>query len=208
MQRAILIVLLFGLFAQMAPAQPVSSDEPSVEPTYDRYGERGAYGTGNRAGRGEYRVDPRQTHRLVERWKASKQDAEREKVEGDLRNVLKREFAARLSVHEREIKELEEKVRQLRERLTLRKEKQDEIVEHRLQQILRDAQGLGWGSEGAGASATYRMWHTTTEAAAPAATEDLFGPATTTTDVPHEPEGAEDLFGGEAPSVDLEFAPK
>jgi hypothetical protein len=202
MKRAILIVLFFGLVASIAPAQPGPADEPSIEPTYSGYGGRGGYGRGGgRFGR-EYGVKG-QTHRLVVRWKASKQDAEREKTEADLRNVLKREFTARLAAHEKEITDLEEKVRQLRERLTLRKEKQSEIVEHRLQQILREAQGLGWGSEGTGGSATF--YHSTTTEAAQAAPADLFGPATTT-DVPHEPEGAEDLLG--EPRVDLEFVPK
>jgi hypothetical protein len=201
MQRAIFIVLFFGLVASTAPAQPGPADEPSIEPTH---GGRGApYGMSGRAGR-EYRLDPRQTQRLVGRWKASKQDAEREKVEAELRNALKREFAARLAAHEKEIKNLEEKVRQLRERLTLRREKQDEIVDHRLQQLLRDAQGLGWGSEVAGRESIFHYPQATN--AAQTATDDLFGPATSTESL-HEAED-EDIFGGAAPSADSALAPK
>jgi hypothetical protein len=93
---------------------------------------------------------------FIERWKAAREGDERAKVESTLREMLQREFAARLAEHEREIKELEEKVRQLRNRLSLRREKQDEIVDHRLQQILRDAQGLGWGTEGMGGQSMFR----------------------------------------------------
>jgi hypothetical protein len=211
MQRVILIVLLFGLVTSIAPAQPGPADEPSIEPTYGGSGGRGAYGgygrgaygMEGRARRGEYGVDAR-IHRLVERWKASKQDAEREKVQTELRNVLQREFAARLAVHEREIKELEEKVRHLRERLSLRREKQDEIVEHRLQQILREAQGLGWGSEVARSESILDYGETTD--AAQAAAEDLFGGPPTTSDALQAED--EDIFGGAAPSGDSALAPK
>jgi hypothetical protein len=153
MKRAILILLSIGLLGSFASAQPGPADQPSEEPTYGEYGEMGgnAYGRGIMMEGGRYgrafRVDPRQTQKLIEGWKNSKEGAEREKLETELRALLRREFASRLAVHEREIKKLEEKVRQLRERLALRKEKQEEIVDHRLQQILREAQGLGWGSE-------------------------------------------------------------
>jgi hypothetical protein len=203
MQRAIVIVLSFGLIASWASAQPGPADEPSIEPTHGGGG--APYATSGRAGR-EYRIDPRQTQRLVERWKASKLDAEREKLEFELRGQLKREFAARLAVHEREIKQLEEKVRQLRERLTLRREKKDEIVEHRFQQILRDAQGLGWGSEVTRSESIFHYEEATD--AAQAAAEDLFGGPARTVDPVQETEAAEDIFGGEAPSADPTLAPK
>jgi hypothetical protein len=211
MLRAILIVLLFGLFAQMAPAQPGPADEAMMDSGYGVYGEMRAYGARGGAGRGEYGVEA-QIHRLVERWKASKQDAERGKIETWLRNGLKHEFKARLAAHEKEINELEEKVRQLRERLALRKEKQDEIVEHRLQQILRDAQGLGWGSEGRGSSATF--YHSTTTEAVQPASDDLFGPPAeipaeppAEISAPREADEEDNLFGGEASSAASDLAP-
>jgi hypothetical protein len=202
MQRAILIVLSFGVFATMAPAQPTPTDEVFVQPTL---GERGSpFGMNGAPGR-ERRIDPRQTQKIVERWKTSQDTAEREKLEAELRGQLKREFAARLAVHEREIKQLEEKVRQLRERLALRKEKQDDIVDHRLQQILRDAQGLGWGAEGVHGNAIYQYWQAT-DAASPAS-DDLFAPAADN-DAPAGAEGADDVFDSEAPSPDSALAPK
>ncbi|HEX2476184.1 MAG TPA: hypothetical protein VHK01_15645 [Lacipirellulaceae bacterium] len=200
MQRAFLSMLSFGLIASIALAQPAeTTDQPSVSPTYS--GRGAPYGA---TGAREYRLDPRQTQRLIERWKASQETAEREKLEAELRGQLKREFAARLAVHEREIKQLEEKVRQLRERLALRREKQDEIVDHRLQQILREAQGLGWGSEGVHSNAIYQYWQAAD--ATQAAADALF---TSPTDrVPlNEGQPVEDFFG-EAPSAGSDLAPK
>jgi hypothetical protein len=84
---------------------------------------------------------------LLGSWKAAANESERSKVEKELREVLKGEFQARLGAHEKEIAQLEAKVKRLREQLELRRKKQDDIVDFRVQQLLREAQGLGWGTE-------------------------------------------------------------
>jgi hypothetical protein len=199
MQRAILIAFSFGLFASSVAAQP--ADEPVEVPVDSDNGVSPYF-------RREYarvvrQIDPRQTQQLVQRWKDSKDAAEREKLETELRGRLKLEFTARLARHYQEIKELEEKVRQLRERLALRKEKQEEIVGHRLQQILREAQGLGWDSEGVHGNAIYQSLQAT-DAAAGHLNDLLWPPAA------GEPlnaaEAADDILD-EATSADPEPAP-
>jgi polyhydroxyalkanoate synthesis regulator phasin len=80
-------------------------------------------------------------------WKAAGSESDRGRIEKKLREVLKGQFQARLAAHQKEIEQLEAKVKQLREQLELRRTKQDEIVDFRLQQLLREAQGLGWGTE-------------------------------------------------------------
>jgi hypothetical protein len=141
----------------------------------------GGYGEGGMGGRGYGAGNPRQTRKLIDRWKASKDGSERANIEKSLREGLKVEFSRRLAAHENEIKQLEEKVRQLRERLDLRREKQDEIVDNRLQQLLRDAQGLGWGADGADGQAGAIQWFGMMSSEP---TQDLFGA---------EPQSAEPL---------------
>jgi hypothetical protein len=151
------------------------------------------YGRESRMGEyGVRRIDPRQMQKLIEGWKNSKEAVEREKLETELRALLRREFASRLAVHEREIKQLEDKVRQLRERLALRKDKQEDIVDHRLQQILREAQGLGWGSDEAGSRSAFGYWPTTTDTTEPAPVE---GVAPADDSALREPAPSDDLFG-------------
>jgi polyhydroxyalkanoate synthesis regulator phasin len=142
MKRAILMVIVFAFIASLATAQ----DPPSAL-------------TENRPRiLTPYHVDPVQRHgeqtdryvqKMANSWKEAKDAEGREKIEKSLRDALTKEFEVRMEAHEREVKELEKKVRQLRERLALRKEKQVEIVENRLEQILREAQGLGWGTDAA-----------------------------------------------------------
>lgn len=92
--------------------------------------------------------DPeRKVNSHVEQWKAAEDDDARGKAEGELRAALKESFEFRLRRHEEQIHELEDRVKRLREQLDQRREKQDEIVDFRLQQLLREAQGLGWGTE-------------------------------------------------------------
>lgn len=193
MRRAILIALSFGLIASNVSAQP--TDQPGEVGMFESNGESPYVRALSQ--RVERRIDPRQTQKLIERWKNSNESAEREKLETELRALLRREFAARLAVHEREIKQLEEKVRQLRERVALRKEKQEEIVAHRLQQILRDAQGLGWGAEGVHGEAMY--WPATDATSAAAA--DPFAPSADS--VLNEAESA-DALSGESAATDLD----
>jgi hypothetical protein len=83
---------------------------------------------------------------LLDKWKKAK-EAEREGIQKDLREALKKEFQAGIAANEKEIAELEAQLKQLREKLDLRRQKQEEIVDFRVQQLLREAQGLGWGTE-------------------------------------------------------------
>jgi hypothetical protein len=174
MRKSFLIVLLAGLLAPIANAQPPQPADQLAQPPqsyapyesyggeggmmgggygggeeYGRGGYEGGYGSGGYGGRGGYEspANPRAMRQIVDQWKAATDASERDKLEQSLRNRLKTEFNARMNSHVAEIKELEEKVRQLRARLNLRREKQDEIVDHRLQQLLRDAEGLGWGAD-------------------------------------------------------------
>jgi hypothetical protein len=81
---------------------------------------------------------------LVQRLKDAKSDSEIEKLKGQLEEALEKSFAMRQKRHTQEIEELEAKVKTLKELVAKRQEKRREIVANRREQILRDAQGLGW----------------------------------------------------------------
>lgn len=82
---------------------------------------------------------------LLSAWKEAEPD-DQAKVEEELKGVLTETFAVRQRAHEAEIAALEEQVRRLREQLERRKARQAEIVDLRLKQLLREADGLGWGT--------------------------------------------------------------
>ena len=87
----------------------------------------------------------RRVQGLVRDWKAAISDNVRSAAEDNLRKALAEAFAARMAEHEQQVEELEARVQELRAQLDRRREKQDEIIDFRLEELLREAQGLGWG---------------------------------------------------------------
>jgi len=80
---------------------------------------------------------------LLSKWKSAS-ESDRPEAEKDLREALKKEMQANFAQDENAIKGLEAQVKLLQYRLDLRRQKQDEIIDLHLQQLLHDAQGLGW----------------------------------------------------------------
>ena len=81
---------------------------------------------------------------IVEQLKNAKSDDEIDKFKGQLDDALEKSFALRQKRHNQEIEELEAKVKTLKELVAKRQEKRREIVANRREQILHEAQGLGW----------------------------------------------------------------
>jgi hypothetical protein len=81
---------------------------------------------------------------LLRKLAAADSDANRSAIKTQLKENLGKQFDARQKRHEQEIKTLEEKVKKLKELVLRRQESRDEIISRRLDQVLRDAEGLGW----------------------------------------------------------------
>lgn len=65
-----------------------------------------------------------------------------------LGDLLDAQFNARQKRRELEIQQIEERVKSLREALDKRADAKDKIIERRLNDLLTDAEGLGWGDAG------------------------------------------------------------
>ncbi len=76
--------------------------------------------------------------------------AKKSDVESKIEALLGKQFDLRQQSREEELKGLEERVRKLRENFEKRQNARAEIVKHRLEEIKRDAEGLGWGENKAG----------------------------------------------------------
>jgi hypothetical protein len=81
---------------------------------------------------------------LAHQLSAAKSDSERDKIKVQLVDVLEKQFDLRQRRHTDEIAALEAQVKKLRSLVEKRQENRREIVAKRLDQILSDAQGLGW----------------------------------------------------------------
>jgi hypothetical protein len=84
---------------------------------------------------------------IITKYKATEDEKERGKLVDDLTTAVSEQFDARQEAREGELKQLEEQLRKLRELHARRAKGKDEIVRDRVRQLLRDADGLGWGAD-------------------------------------------------------------
>jgi enoyl-CoA hydratase/carnithine racemase len=85
-----------------------------------------------------------QAEQLAQQLAAAKSDSDRDKIKGQLSENLEKQFDERQKRHEQEIKALEAQVKQLKDLVDKRQENRREIIGARLNQIVKEAQGLGW----------------------------------------------------------------
>ncbi len=85
-----------------------------------------------------------QAEQLSQQLAAAKSDSDRDKIKGQLSEILEKQFDERQKRHEEELKALETQVKKLKDLVDKRQENRREIIGARLNQILKEAQGLGW----------------------------------------------------------------
>lgn len=85
-----------------------------------------------------------QAEALAQQLAAAKSDSDREKIKGQLVEVLEKQFDQRQKRHEEEIKQLEAQLKKLKDLVDKRQENRREIIARRLDQIVKESQGLGW----------------------------------------------------------------
>lgn len=81
---------------------------------------------------------------LARKYAQEKGESGREQIKSRLTDVLKEQFDARQKRHQDEIKQLEDQIKKLKDLIEKRQENRQEIIARRLDQMLREAQGLGW----------------------------------------------------------------
>jgi hypothetical protein len=95
-----------------------------------------------------YRKLSNQISELAAKYKSLSDDNERSAVEQELLARVNDQFTVRQALREKELMELEEQVKHLRDLHEKRNGQKDRIVGDRVQLLLREAQGLGWGDAG------------------------------------------------------------
>jgi hypothetical protein len=101
-----------------------------------------------------YRISRDQTHEeaslaqkatsLAKQLGTVKSDDDRDKLKTELSTVLEKQFDLRQKRHQKEIDSLETQVKKLKNLVDKRQENRREIIAKRLEQIQREADGLGW----------------------------------------------------------------
>jgi len=89
---------------------------------------------------------------LSAKYEAADKPEEQKRVKAELREVLTKQFNLQHQRRELELARIEERVQKLRDQIKKRNEARDSIIDRRLEQLINDAEGLGWspGSAGTG----------------------------------------------------------
>jgi len=85
-----------------------------------------------------------QTQRAAQGYREATDQQQRGQLKAALATLIEKHFEVRHAIRRKEIAELEAQVKQLRDLLERRKQAQEKIVDMRLQQFIRTADGLGW----------------------------------------------------------------
>jgi hypothetical protein len=93
---------------------------------------------------GEDTEQARQTEALVRQLGEAKDDAERDKLKTRLTEVLEKQFDFRQKRHTTQIEQLEKTIKKLKELVQKRQDNRRDIISKRLDQLEREARGLGW----------------------------------------------------------------
>jgi hypothetical protein len=88
-----------------------------------------------------------ETREQIEAYRRTQDNDEKIRIAKALPDLVGKQFDARQEVRERELKQLEEQLHKLQELHQRRAKQREQIVEERVRQLLRDADGLGWGSD-------------------------------------------------------------
>lgn len=94
-----------------------------------------------------------QVRRLLGQYREAAADADKEKLKKNLVEAIETQFGLQQKRRDQEIKQVEARVKRLRDLLEKREAQKRRIVDSRVDQLLREAEGLGWtapGEEGHG----------------------------------------------------------
>jgi hypothetical protein len=86
---------------------------------------------------------PSLAHRYVE----AKEDEKRQ-IREQLKDALNHEFDDHIKAHQKELDDLEKQIARIRDVVRKRLDAKSTIVERRLEQLIQEAEGLGWNAPG------------------------------------------------------------
>lgn len=90
----------------------------------------------------------RAAQELAERHASAQEEEQRAEIVEELHEVVEKQFDLRQQGRAEELDALERELARLRDTHQRREEQKEEIVQDRVEDLLRDAEGLGWGSTG------------------------------------------------------------
>jgi hypothetical protein len=87
---------------------------------------------------------------LLSQYAAADKPDEQKRLKAELRDALTKQFDVQRQRRELELARVEDRIKKVREQLKKRNEARETIVDRRLDQLINDAEGLGWTAPAGG----------------------------------------------------------
>lgn len=89
-----------------------------------------------------------QSAQLAKQYVEAKKEEEKKEIRKHLTEVLSHQFDLHIQAQQKELEDLEKQIANLRTVLKKRLDAKTPIVERRLEQLIQEAEGLGWNAPG------------------------------------------------------------
>jgi hypothetical protein len=86
--------------------------------------------------------------RLAQQYVKTEKEEERKEIRKKLAEMLAKQFDTRAQQQQKELEELEKQITQLRAVLKKRLDAKSTIIDRRIEQLIQEAEGLGWNAPG------------------------------------------------------------
>ena len=87
---------------------------------------------------------------LAQQYVKAEKESEKSDLRKKLQDSLNKQFDMHIDQQQKELKELEKQIAHLRSVLEKRQESKESIVKRRMDQLIHEAEGLGWNAPGGG----------------------------------------------------------
>jgi flagellar motility protein MotE (MotC chaperone) len=85
-----------------------------------------------------------QSHQLAKKYVTSQKEDDKKEIRKQLAEVLAKQFEAQVKQQEKELADLEKQIASLKATLKKRQDNKTAIIDRRIEQLIQDAEGLGW----------------------------------------------------------------
>jgi hypothetical protein len=83
---------------------------------------------------------------LAHRYVETKKEDEKRQIREQLKDILNHEFDDHIKAQQKELEDVEKQIAKLKEVVRKRLDAKSTIVDRRLEQLIQDAEGLGWNA--------------------------------------------------------------
>jgi hypothetical protein len=173
-----LAAVILGFAAIPLRLQSQAQDAPSIRAANDPLAPTTTYYLEDRLDKAQRQLAQadhelsRKSEQLAAQYGGAKEDDKKSQLRTQLRETLEKQFQLQEHRREQELVKIEERVKSLRELMQKRQDARETIINRRLDQLLRDAEGLGWnapttGSGGSSSRASNAVVYPTPQVAPP-----------------------------------------